>query len=368
MKVNEVELDHDSRNSECLPCPPQAPLYLGTFADMAILLMAFFVIVLALAVFSPEQIRTMDSVAASISGVQREIEVFQEATAENLVMEQFRSGQVEPIVFDIIEEERTDQTPLDQQLDTDTARSIENTNAYEIVEERLASQIAQGKVITRQEDNRVVVEILAPGAGTDQTEALASQPGQLDRELIEIFLQVATAQSETQGVIEVIDGTESIQASESREANTVARIYRDVLAALSNEVSAGQVSVSLEDGEIILRIPGDQSFSSGSAQLRPNFRILLESIGDVLLPIPAISRVEGHTDDVPLSFGGRYDDNWDLSSARAASVAEFFLDELYLRPGDIYIMAFGDSVPIASNETAEGRELNRRIDIVVTPL
>ena len=76
---------------------------------------------------------------------------------------------------------------------------------------------------------------------------------------------------------------------------------------------------------------------------------------------------EGHTDNVPLSFGGRYGDNWDLSSARAASVAEFFLDELYLRPGDIYIMAFADSVPVATNETAEGRASNRRIDIVVSP-
>ena len=167
MQDNEVGLEKNKPESDCPPCQSQAPLYIGTFADTAILLMAFFVIVLALSVFSPEQIRTMDSVAASISGVQREIEVFQEATAENLVMEQFRSGQVEPIVFDIIEEERSDQRPRDEQLDIDQSRSNENSNAYNIVEERLASQIAQGKVITRQVDNRVVVEIIAPGAGTD---------------------------------------------------------------------------------------------------------------------------------------------------------------------------------------------------------
>ena len=208
MQNKEVELEKNNPESDCPPCQSQAPLYIGTFADMAILLMAFFVIVLALSVFSPEQIRTMDSVAASISGVQREIEVFQEATAENLVMEQFRSGQVEPIVFDIIEEERSDQRPREEQLDINQSQSNENTNAYGIVGERLASQIAQGKVITRQVDNRVVVEILAPDAGTDQTEVSASEPGQLDREFIEILLQVATAQSETQEVIEVIDETE----------------------------------------------------------------------------------------------------------------------------------------------------------------
>ena len=137
---------------------------------------------------------------------------------------------------------------------------------------------------------------------------------------------------------------------------------------MSDEISSGQVNVTREGEEIIIRIPGDQSFSSGSAQLRPNFRSLLDSIGDMLLPIPAITRVEGHTDNVPLSFGGRIWRQLGLVFCPGtASVAEFFLDELYLRPGDIYIMAFADSVPVATNETAEGRALNRRIDIVVSP-
>ena len=87
--------------------------------------MAFFVILLALAVFSPEKLQTMDSVAASISGVQREIEVFQEATAENLVMEQFRSARVEPTVYDIIEEQRSDQPPREAAGAADDAGDAE---------------------------------------------------------------------------------------------------------------------------------------------------------------------------------------------------------------------------------------------------
>ena len=365
--AKDIELQEQPYIEDCPPCPTVAPLYLGTFADMAILLMAFFVILLALAVFSPEKLQTMDSVAASISGVQREIEVFQEATAESLVMEQFRSARVEPTVYDIIEEERSDQRPREADPDTSIARSTQTTNALEVVQQRLASQIAEGKVETRIEEDRVVVELLDADASRSETDLYTLEPGQLDREIIEIFLQVATAQSETRGLIEVIDGTELIEASETRDIDTVARTYRDVILALSDEISSGQVTVTREDEEIIIRIPGDQSFPSGSAQLQPNFRSLLENIGDMLLPIPAITRVEGHTDNVPLSFGGRYGDNWDLSSARAASVAEFFLDELYLRPGDIYIMAFADSVPVATNETAEGRASNRRIDIVVSP-
>ena len=190
-----IEIQERPPVEDCPPCPTVAPLYLGTFADMAILLMAFFVILLALAVFSPEKLQTMDSVAASISGVQREIEVFQEATAENLVMEQFRSARVEPTVYDIIEEERSEQRPRDADPDTSPARSTEATNALELVQQRLASQIAEGKVETRIEENRVVVELLDTGAGQSESDSSAAEPGQLDREFIEIFLQVATAQS-----------------------------------------------------------------------------------------------------------------------------------------------------------------------------
>jgi len=158
--AKDIELQEQPYIEDCPPCPTVAPLYLGTFADMAILLMAFFVILLALAVFSPEKLQTMDSVAASISGVQREIEVFQEATAESLVMEQFRSARVEPTVYDIIEEERSDQRPREADPDTSIARSTQTTNALEVVQQRLASQIAEGKVETRIEEDRVVVELL----------------------------------------------------------------------------------------------------------------------------------------------------------------------------------------------------------------
>ena len=85
------------------------------------------------------------------------------------------------------------------------------------------------------------------------------------------------------------------------------------------------------------------------------------------MPLNGISRVEGHTDNVRLPFGGRYSDNWDLSSARAAAVTEYLLDELYVRAGDIYLTALADTVPITGNDTAAGRALNRRIEIVFTP-
>jgi len=116
-----------------------------------------------------------------------------------------------------------------------------------------------------------------------------------------------------------------------------------------------------------ITVGSHQSFASGSAQIQLGSLGLFRRLGVTLMPISGITRVEGHTDNIPLSFGGRFRDNWDLSSARAAAVADFFLDQLYLVPGDVYITACSDTRPVMSNDTSQGRSQNRRIELVVTP-
>jgi chemotaxis protein MotB len=81
--------------------------------------------------------------------------------------------------------------------------------------------------------------------------------------------------------------------------------------------------------------------------------------------VGGIIRVEGHTDNVPIGFSDRFRSNWDLSSARSASVANYILDSTELEPGRLSISGFADSKPIASNDTFEGRAKNRRIEVIV---
>ena len=68
-----------------------------------------------------------------------------------------------------------------------------------------------------------------------------------------------------------------------------------------------------------------------------------------------------------MSFGNRYRDNWDLSSARAAIIADYFLDAGYITPGNVVIKGLSDTKPISSNDTAIGRSSNRRIEVIVLP-
>ena len=75
--------------------------------------------------------------------------------------------------------------------------------------------------------------------------------------------------------------------------------------------------------------------------------------------------VEGHTDNVPVAFSERFKSNWDLSAARAASIADFLLNSTNLEGGNVQIAGFADTRPLDTNDTATGRARNRRIEVIV---
>ena len=364
--AKEAQLKVKQKSTECEECPEVAPLYLATFSDMAILLMAFFVLLLSQAIVSPDAYdeQSLDTVE---TGVQAEVEAYNQATAESIVLQQFQSAPVDPTVFDIIEEDRTDEAQPDDELKTDTGTGESDTNALEIVEQRLAREIARGSVEIREEDSKLVIEVAEDfGEGDDELEGQAKSPGEVNAELMELYLQIATVQAETGATIEVMGGSPPIEGNgESLEADDTPKVYRDLLLALDEDIEAGQLDVKRVGSDVILTLPSANSFSSGSASLQPTFLPLLNRIGDAIMPIRRMARIEGHTDNLPLSFGGRFRSNWDLSSARAAAVADYFLEERYRLGGEVYISGFGEARPVASNDTAAGRAANRRIEIVL---
>ena len=361
------QYEEDDSEDECEECPQLAPLYLATFSDMAILLMAFFVMLLAYAIFSPTKYEQIVERSNSVEGVQREVEAFEAPTAENIVQQQFRSTPVDPVVYEIVEEDRTDEVQPEDDVDTEIDPDKFENNALEIVEMRLAQEISQGKVEVREEDSRIVVEVTDSfGDGFQDVNDKAKLQGEISAELLEVYLQVATAQAETGATIEVLGGTPPInRAEESLDADDTPKVYRDLVVALSEEIQAGRVEVRRDGTDVIISLPSSDGFNSGSATLRPNFLASLNQIGDALIPIQRIARIEGHTDDVDLIFGGRFRDNWDLSSARASSVADYLLDQMYRLPGELYVVGMGGQVPLQSNETPEGRAANRRIEIIL---
>jgi chemotaxis protein MotB len=133
--------------------------------------------------------------------------------------------------------------------------------------------------------------------------------------------------------------------------------------ALQDLVASQGVVVRRSDRAVEVDLSTDIIFPSGAAALAPNAAGVLEKLALVLRGFPNPIRVEGHTDDRPISTA-LYPSNWELSSARAARVVEA-LARNGVDPTRLTVQGFGEFRPIASNATPEGRNANRRVLLVI---
>jgi len=122
----------------------------------------------------------------------------------------------------------------------------------------------------------------------------------------------------------------------------------------------------MRDGaKVIIRLAEQGSFRSGSADLQPEFMKLLGQVSKTVGASKGRVFIEGHTDNVPVVYNERFRSNWDLSGARAGAVADYMASSGGLAPGRMSVSGFADTKPLESNNSAEGRSRNRRIEIIV---
>jgi len=126
------------------------------------------------------------------------------------------------------------------------------------------------------------------------------------------------------------------------------------------------LNLTLDARGLVVTIVTDQVlFEPGKADLQAGGLAILDVVGQALLNVPNEVSIEGHTDDRPLSGGGRYDDNWDLSAARANSVLRHFLEIDGIPASRLSATGRADTAPIAGNDTDEGKARNRRVEVIV---
>jgi chemotaxis protein MotB len=121
------------------------------------------------------------------------------------------------------------------------------------------------------------------------------------------------------------------------------------------------MEVEVQDNGVLFRIDAPFLFTSGESDLKSDSRQLLDRLVRFLEKFPHQVRVEGHTDAVPI-HSSRYPSNWELSAARAVTVARYF-QSLGMPPDRIAATGFGQYQPIADNSTENGRKMNRRVEI-----
>ena len=135
---------------------------------------------------------------------------------------------------------------------------------------------------------------------------------------------------------------------------------------LANQVAAHAVSIHMGRDGLVISLREAGFFASGSAAPRPETLPTVRQIAARLAQTSYDLRVEGHTDNMPIHTA-EFDSNWELSAARATCIARLFLDLKAVPPERISASGYAEYRPVATNETAEGRAENRRVDLIVLP-
>ncbi len=149
----------------------------------------------------------------------------------------------------------------------------------------------------------------------------------------------------------------------SQETDILEQVRKAILDSFGS--SKGLIEFDSDEYKIRIRLMGESTFHSGRADIRDSMKPLLSTIAEVFRNNKENIIIAGHTDNVPLKKGSRFKTNLQLSMARAASVADFFLSEGAIEPDRISTMGFGEHRPLDSNDNPQGRQKNRRVEIIL---
>lgn len=152
-----------------------------------------------------------------------------------------------------------------------------------------------------------------------------------------------------------------IKLRENNEYKSMVKLIKEYAAkqGLSKKVDA-----KITERGLVVNLADSVLFESGSAELSPKSREILDRLADILFKTNRQLRVEGYTDNVPIRTA-RYQSNWQLSTDRATSVIMYWLSKHPEQAANLSAAGYGQYRPVASNNTAEGRALNRRVDLVI---
>ena len=368
---------------ECKKCPPVgAPAWMATFADMATLLMAFFVLILSFAEFNVPKFKQISGSLKNAFGVQRVVPIVEQPKGTTILSLNFSPSPNPSISTDMTQQTTSTAQPdleLNQKKKDDDGGESE---AADDIVRALEDAIARGEIEVETLGETVVVNFTATDAEEKDLPQLLRQTmnaiekaqdasGKTDQEVLigglneELGQLMADASAALEALTAADQATQDA-ASEQKNKNEKAKVAEDELkVALRQEIGEGLVAVEREEDKVIITVGAGGAFPSGSAELTNSAKEIMANIAGVNAEGSGKITVSGHTDDVPLIFGSQFRDNWDLAAARSASVVQALEDTGMIPASRMQAVSYGESKPIESNSTADGRSVNRRIEIEI---
>jgi chemotaxis protein MotB len=400
----ENEEAEEKKQEDCPKCPPVgAPAWMATFADMATLLMAFFVLILSFAEFNTPKFKQISGSLKNAFGVQKIIPVVEQPKGTTIIEMNF-SPSPAPSVTEEMTQQTTQQeqrevevkskdndadkgndldnggTQKDSQVDDPGADPTQNMTATQLAN-ALKDAIADGKVELQSDGEQVTINF-PKNENTEQDlpsliqetltalEEVSTSSGQsegvlfggIEEQLKELFSKISDQENEIKELENLASGAGD-QGDEDKKAK--ASTAKDLLEiALRQEIEGGLVEVERRDGKVFITVGSGGAFPSGTADLTAQAQEIIQRISFNALTSSSKITVTGHTDNVPIG-GGLYRDNWDLAAARAASVVQAVQNTGMVAASNLQAVSKGENDPVDTNDTPEGRERNRRIEIEI---
>ncbi|MDA8649446.1 OmpA family protein [Alphaproteobacteria bacterium] len=368
----------EEEEEECPKCPPVgAPAWMATFADMATLLMAFFVLILSFAEFNVPKFKQISGSLKNAFGVQKIVPIVEQPKGTTVLSLNFSPSPAKSVTNEMTQQTtETTKPELESQTKTkDSDGSGEKQSDAEDLVKALQEAVARGDIQVETLGENVVVNFTP-------TEADQKDLPQLLQQTLNAIekAKAATGKSEQDVLFGGIEGqlkelaavanaaakSTQEQAEAKAESNKKAQVAEDELkVALRQEIGKGLVDVQREDDKVIITVGAGGAFASGSANLTSEAIEIMNRIAEVNAAGKSKIKVSGHTDDVPLIFGSNYRDNWDLAAARSASVVQAFAANGTISEERLEAISYGESRPVEPNDSPDGRAKNRRIEIEI---
>ncbi len=134
--------------------------------------------------------------------------------------------------------------------------------------------------------------------------------------------------------------------------------------ALAAEIKRNEVALRMEPDGLVVSLREAGFFDSGSATIKPGAEAAFARVALILEEHSCAVRIEGHTDTVPIHTA-QFASNWELSTARATEIVKVLIENHGVSPERLSAAGYAEFHPVASNDSAKGRQLNRRVDVVI---
>jgi len=291
-------------DQEEIICPEEGlPAYMGTFADLMALLMCFFVLLLS---FSEMDVQKYKQVAGSMKaafGVQNKVQAKDIPKGTSIIAQEFSPGKPQPTLITAINQ---------QTIDTDR-QTLDFTE----------------------------------GQGEDESQGEGEETSD------------STSEDSLQINPTYLVTTESKEPTPETEA-----LALKIAQEMGDELDSGQIEIVAQGKYLVFRIREQGSFQSGEAIMKKGFLPVLKKIRDILKDTTGRITVAGHSDNRPI-YTKRFPSNWELSGARAATVARELLSTKELDRKRFSIIGHADTIPIKPNDSRKNRAYNRRVEIII---